>query len=89
VTQITASSPKSFDDAVKGGLERASRTVRGITGLRVVEQKAKMDKGKITEYRVTMDVTFLLDEQSRFTLTAHGCGRGLSRWQDEAPMGAR
>jgi hypothetical protein len=62
VTQITASSPKGFDDAVRSGLERASRTVRGITGLHVVEQKAKVDNGKIAEYRVTMDVTFLLEE---------------------------
>lgn len=62
VTQITASSEKSFDDAVKAGLARASRTVRGITGLHVVEQKAKVVKGKIAEYRVTMDLTFILEE---------------------------
>jgi dodecin len=62
VTQITASSPKSFDDAVKTGLERASRTVRGITGLHVVEQKAKVDKGQVAEYRVTMDLTFVLED---------------------------
>jgi flavin-binding protein dodecin len=62
VTQITASSPTSFDDAVKGGLERASRTVRGITGLHVVEHKAKVDKGRIAEYRVTMDLTFVLED---------------------------
>jgi flavin-binding protein dodecin len=62
VTQITASSPASFDDAVKGGLERASRTVRGITGLHVVEYKAKVDKGRIAEYRVTMNLTFVLED---------------------------
>jgi hypothetical protein len=62
VTQITASSSKSFDDAVRGGLKRASQTVRGITGLHVVEQKAKVDKGKIAEYRVTMDLTFILED---------------------------
>jgi len=62
VTQITASSPKSFDDAVRSGLERASRTVRGITGLHVVEQKAKVEKGKVAEYRVTMDLTFVLED---------------------------
>lgn len=62
VTQITASSPKSFDDAVRSGLARASRTVRGITGLHVVEQKAKVAKGKIEEYRVTMSLTFVLED---------------------------
>ena len=62
VTTITAGSSSGFDDAVRGGLERASRTLRGITGLHVTEQKAKVDKGRIAEYRVTMAVTFILDE---------------------------
>src|SRR5690349_21602111 len=61
VTTITAGSPTSFDDAVRGGLERASRTLRGITGLRIVEQKAKIDQGRIQEYRVTMELTFILE----------------------------
>jgi flavin-binding protein dodecin len=62
VTQITASSPKNFDDGVRSGLERASRTVRGITGLHVVEQKAKVVTGKVAEYRVTMNLTFVLED---------------------------
>jgi flavin-binding protein dodecin len=62
VTQITASSPKNFDDAVRSGLERASRTVRGITGLHVVEQKAKVVTGKVAGYRVTMNLTFVLED---------------------------
>ncbi|HEY0526044.1 MAG TPA: dodecin family protein [Stellaceae bacterium] len=61
VSKITASSTTSFDDAVRGGLERANRTLRGITGLHVVEQKAKVDNGRIAEYRVTMEVTFVLE----------------------------
>jgi flavin-binding protein dodecin len=62
VSKITAASPKSFDAAVKEGLERASKTLRGITGLHVIEQKASVADGKIAEYRVTMEVTFLLDK---------------------------
>lgn len=62
VSKITAASPTSFDDAVRGGLERASRTLRGITGLHVVEHKAKVHNGRIEEYRVTMEVTFILDD---------------------------
>jgi flavin-binding protein dodecin len=62
VTKITASSPKGWQDAVEQGLKRAARTVRGITGLHVVEQKAHVEKGKITEYRVTMEITFILEE---------------------------
>ena len=61
VTKITASSPDGFQDAVDEGLSRAASTIRGITGLEVVSQKAKVANGKITEYRVTMEVTFILE----------------------------
>ncbi len=62
VTKITASSAGGFDAAVKEGIERASQTVRGMTGLHVIEQKAKVEGGKVTEFRVTMEVTFLLED---------------------------
>jgi flavin-binding protein dodecin len=62
VSKITAASTTGFDDAVRSGLERASKTLRGITGLHVIEHKAKVENGKITEYRVTAEVTFVLDE---------------------------
>lgn len=62
VTKITASSAKSFEDAVEKGLKRAAKTLRGITGLHVVEQKASVNNGKIAEYRVTMELTFILDD---------------------------
>ena len=61
VTKITASSTKSFQDAVVGGLKRASKTLRGITGLEVVSQKAKVENGKVVEYRSTIEITFILD----------------------------
>ena len=62
VTKITASSPKGWQDAVQEGLKRAAKTVRGITGLHVIEEKAHVEKGKITEYRVTMEITFILED---------------------------
>ncbi len=62
VSKITAASSKSFDIAVQEGLARASKTIRGITGLHVIEQKASVASGKIAEYRVTMEVTFLLED---------------------------
>lgn len=62
VTEITASSTKSWDDAAKEGLARASKTLRGITGVEVVSQKAKVDKGKISEFRLTMKLTFVLED---------------------------
>ncbi|OHB49916.1 MAG: hypothetical protein A2106_04805 [Planctomycetes bacterium GWF2_40_8] len=61
VTRLTASSTTSWQDAVQEGINRASKTLRGLTGLEVVSQKAKIVDGKISEYRVTMDVTFVLE----------------------------
>ena len=61
VTKLTASSPKGFQDAVDTALERAAETLRGITGLEVLKQKAKVTNGKIEEYRVTLEVTFVLE----------------------------
>ncbi|OLD64522.1 MAG: hypothetical protein AUI47_05565 [Acidobacteria bacterium 13_1_40CM_2_68_5] len=62
VTKITAASPKSWQDAVTEGLRRANKTIRGLTGLEVVSMKAHIEKGKITDYRVTMEITFILEE---------------------------
>jgi flavin-binding protein dodecin len=61
VTQISSSSAKGFQEAVEEGLKRAAKTVRGITGLEIVSQKAKIARGKIVEYRVTFNLTFILE----------------------------
>ncbi len=61
VSKITAASTEGFEAAVREGLARANKTLRGITGLHVVEQKASVHEGRIAEYRVTMEVTFVLD----------------------------
>jgi len=61
VTKITAASSKGFQDAVQTGLTRAAKTLRGITGLEVISQKAKIEDGKVAEYRVTLELTFILD----------------------------
>jgi flavin-binding protein dodecin len=62
VTEIVAGSKKSFDDAVATGFARATKTLRGITGFKVNEMKARVDKNKIVEYRVRMEVIFLLED---------------------------
>ena len=62
VTEIVSSSPKSWQDAAEAGFKRASKTLRGITGMRLVEATAAVSKGKITEYRVRMKLTFVLEE---------------------------
>jgi len=60
VVEITASSPKSFEDAVCSGIARASKTLEGIQGAWIKEQKVIVAGGKVTEFRVHMNVTFLL-----------------------------
>ncbi|HYC24296.1 MAG TPA: dodecin family protein [Candidatus Bathyarchaeia archaeon] len=61
VTEIIASSPEGFREAVEEGLERAARTLRGITGLEVQSKRVKVQGGLIVEYRVDMKITFLLE----------------------------
>lgn len=61
VSKITAASTESFDAAVREGLQRASSTLRNITGLHILEHKASVSSGKIAEFRVTMEVTFILE----------------------------
>ena len=60
VTEIIASSDKSFEDAIEQGIAKASSTLNGITGAWVGSQKVLVSDGKITEYRVEMKITFVL-----------------------------
>lgn len=62
VTEVIASSKKSFDDAVEVGVKRASKTLKNVTGAWVQDQKVTVDDGKIDEYRVTLKVTFVLED---------------------------
>jgi hypothetical protein len=61
VTEISSTSPKSFEDAVQQGLNRAATTVRNIRSAWIKEQHVRCQDGKITEYQVNMMVTFVLD----------------------------
>lgn len=60
VTEITSSSPKSFEEAIKQGIARADKTLDNVKGAWIQEQTVVVEKGKITEYRVNMKVTFVL-----------------------------
>lgn len=64
IIEISASSKKSFEDAIANGIARASESVNDIQGAWVQEQKVVVSKGKIVEYRVQMKVTFVLQEKS-------------------------
>jgi flavin-binding protein dodecin len=61
VTEIIAASPKSFEDAIQVGFSRAAKTLRGITGMRMMEQRVAVEDAKIVEYRVRMEVIFVLE----------------------------
>jgi dodecin len=60
VTEITASSPTSFDDAVKQGIARAAKTLKNVEGAWVQDQTVTVANGEVSEYRVNMKVTFIL-----------------------------
>lgn len=62
VSEITASSTKSFDDAIRMGIERANKTLENITSAWIKDQEVVVHNGKMTEYKVRMKVTFVLKE---------------------------
>jgi flavin-binding protein dodecin len=61
VTEIIAGSAKGFEDAVKVGFARATKTLRGITGMRIAEMRVAVENSKIIEYRVRLEVIFVLE----------------------------
>jgi flavin-binding protein dodecin len=62
VTEITASSPKGFEDAIQAGVTRASKTLENIRGAWVKDMKVVVSNGRVTEYRIRMKVTFVLKD---------------------------
>ena len=62
VTEISASSKKSFEDAVRMGLRRAAKTLDNIEGAWVQGMKVDVEDGKVTQYRVNLKVTFVLSD---------------------------
>ncbi len=60
VTEIIASSPKGFEDAIAVGVKRANKTLKNVSGAWVKDQSVIIEKGKITQYRVAMKITFIL-----------------------------
>jgi dodecin len=61
VTQVIAGSPNNFDDAIRLAFERANKTLRNITGMRVTEFRVMCEAGQIQEFRVTAEVIFVLE----------------------------
>jgi len=63
VIEISATSPKSFEDAIRQGIARACETVDDVRGAWIKEQEVRLEDGKITEFRVNMKVTFVLHDK--------------------------
>ncbi len=61
VTEISATSTQSFEDAIKQGIDRATKTLRGVTSAWVKEQEVRLRDGKVTEYQVNLKITFVLE----------------------------
>lgn len=60
VTEITATSKKSFEDAIQLGISRANKTLKNVKGAWIANQKVDIENGKIISYRVGLKITFVL-----------------------------
>ena len=70
VLEISASSTKSFEDAIQTGINRVNTSVDQVQGAWIQEQKVVVEAGKITEYRVNMKVTFIVQDVAENTSPA-------------------
>jgi dodecin len=62
ITEISASSTKSFEDAVQQGIQRATATLRNVRSAWIKEQEVQVENNRITAYKVTMKITFVLED---------------------------
>ena len=62
VTTLSIRSDTSFDDAIASGIARANKTLRGVSGAWVKEQKVEVSDGAITSWEVVIEVTFVLED---------------------------
>jgi len=62
VSEISATSNKSFEDAIVQGITRANKTLRNVRSAWIKEQQVRVSNGAITEYQVNMMVTFVIDD---------------------------
>jgi hypothetical protein len=62
VSEISATSTKSFQDAIELGIDRANKTLRNVRSAWIKEQQVRVSDGAITEFQVNMMVTFVIDD---------------------------
>ncbi len=65
ITEISATSSKSFEDAVQQGIQRATATLRNIRSAWIKEQEVQVENNRITAYKVTMKITFVLEDAGK------------------------
>ena len=61
ITEISATSKKSFDDALRAGVKRANKTLKNVKSVWIKDQQVDLEKGKIAQYKVLLKVTFVLE----------------------------
>jgi len=61
VTELSATSSKSFEDAIQQGIDRATKTLRNVKGAWIKDMRVSIENNKISEYQVNIQVTFVLD----------------------------
>ena len=62
ISEISATSTKSFEDAIQQGITRATKTLRNVKSVWIKEQQVRVENGRLSEYQVNMMVTFVLDD---------------------------
>jgi flavin-binding protein dodecin len=62
ISEISATSTESFDDAIRQGIARANKTLRNIKRVWIKEQHVRVEDGRVSEYQVNMAITFVLDD---------------------------
>ena len=62
VSEISATSKVSFEDAIQQGIARANKTLRNVKSVWIKEQQVRVEKGNISEYQVNMAITFIIDD---------------------------
>lgn len=63
VIEVSATSPDSFEDAINEGITRACDTISNVRGAWIKEQEVSVENGRISAYKVNMQVTFVLEEK--------------------------
>ena len=85
VTEISAQSNRSMQDAIQQGIRRANQTLRNVTGAWIKEQQISVENGRVTGYRVNMLVTFILDEGAPLAATKTTVAAAKSAPAKKAP----